>query len=144
MDRYGFKLLLYLITTLELIISGSFYFLTINEIIFTIYIVFVLICIGGTFAILAPEFSKIFGIINGTEIYGIAIVFIGNAHLIACIFSKFIIKKKTDYFLSFLILGNFCVIKLGILIFFKDRRYINTKNIDINNKRESSLTEDPF
>lgn len=144
MDRFGFKLLLYLITIIEIIIAGSFYFIAINQIILLIYIFLVLICIGGTFSILAPEFNKIFGLLQGIEIYGIISFFIGTAHFIGCIFSRFLLKKNIHYILSFLILGSFCVIKIGILMFYEEKKLINSKKSKNTKERESIFTDDSF
>lgn len=145
MDRFGFKLLLYFITIIEIIIAGSFYFIAMNQIILLIYIFFVLICIGGTFSILSPEFNRIFGLLNGIEIYGIISFFIGTAHFIGCIFSRFLLKKNIHYILSFLILGSFCVIKIGILMFYEENKYISSKKSSKNTKeRESIFTDYSF
>jgi MFS family permease len=148
MDKYGFRILLFLITIIEIVISASLYFIVINDYIFIIFIILILLCVGGTFSILAPEFNKIFGVTYGAEVYGLTAIFIGFAHLNGSILSRFILKNNFDYILSFLIGGSLCLIKLGILMFFKEKKYINikyiSKNIINDSGRESSLTDDLF
>ena len=123
---------MYIFTTIEIIISSSFYFLSFNSYIFFIYIVLILICIGGAFSILLPQYVVIFGINFGFEIYGMAGILIGVAHYISPILGKYILKEKTDYIIIFLIFGSLCIIKLGILMFFTENS-INEK------KRKSTI-----
>lgn len=142
-DHSSFKCLMYIITLLEIFISASFYFFAKNDYIFILYIILILICIGGSFSVLAPEFNKIFGIYHGAEIFGITGIWIGIANLIGPLLAKYILKNNRDYAIAFLIGGSLCVIKLGILIFFIEERYINTKYV-YKTGRETVLTEDSF
>ena len=123
---------MYIFTTIEIIISSSFYFLSFNSYIFFIYIILILICIGGAFSILLPQYVVIFGINFGFEIYGMAGILIGVAHYISPILGKYILKEKTDYIIIFLIFGSLSIIKLGILMFFTENS-INEK------KRKSTI-----
>lgn len=118
---------MYIFTVIEIITSGSFYFLSINDYIFFIYIILILICIGGTFSILSPQYAQIFGINNGIEIYGMTGIMLGFANFISPILGKYILKEKRDYVLIFIICGSFCIIKLGILMFFTERKYTKNK-----------------
>ena len=142
-DRSNFKFLMYIITFFEIFISASFYFFAKNDYIIILYIILILICIGGTFSVLAPEFNRIFGIYHGAEIFGITGIWIGIANLIGPLLAKYILENNTDYAIAFLIGGSLCVIKLGILIFFIEERYINTKYV-YKTGRETVLTEDSF
>ena len=117
---------MYIFTTIEIIISSSFYFLSFNSYIFFIYIVLILICIGGAFSILLPQYVVIYGINFGFEIYGMTGILIGVANYISPILGKYILKEKTDYIIIFLIFGSLCIIKLGILMFFPENS-INEK-----------------
>ena len=92
-----------------------------------IFTAIVLICIGGTFSILSPQYAQIFGIYNGIEIYGMTGIIIGFANFISPILGKYILKEKRDYVLIFIICGSFCIIKLGILMFFNERKYTKNK-----------------
>ena len=143
MDKYGFKLLMYIITSLEILISASIYFAVINDYIYILYISLVLVCIGGTFSILAPEFIRIFGIIYGPEIYGLTGISIGIANFIGLLLCKFFMKNEKYYLLTFLIGTVLCIIKLFILIYFKDETSV-TKSITIvsENNDEDCITDD--
>ncbi len=127
MDKYGFKVLMTLITLIEIFVAGSIYILMINEIIYYLYIVLILICIAGTFSILAPEFNKIFGLISGPECYGLTAIWIGLANILGPLLTKFVIKNMKSYFIILIIGGAFCVIKLILVICFTDVKYIKSK-----------------
>lgn len=142
-DYSNFKILMYIITFFEIFISASFYFFVKNDYIFFLYIILLLICIGGTFSVLVPEFNKIFGIYHGAEIFGITGIWIGIGKLIGPLITKYILEKNKHYAIAFLAGGSLCVIKLGILIFFIEERYINT-NYAYKTGRETMLTEDSF
>ena len=134
---------MYLITLFELFISTSFYFFAKNGYIYTLYIILILICIGGNFSVLVPEFNKIFGIYHGAEIFGMTGIWIGIANLIDPLLAKYILKKNTDYAIAFLIGGSLCVIKVGFILFFIEERYINSKYV-YKTGRDTVLTEDSF
>ena len=113
-DKCKFKILLNLITINEIIISASLYFITINDIILIVLILLILICVGGNLAIFLPIYNKIYGISYGAEMYGIAGIWIGVAHLTASLLSVFVLKKDFDYLLAFSIGGGLCFIKIII------------------------------
>jgi MFS family permease len=123
-DKYRFKLLMIIITIIEIFVAGSIDFFVINDVIYFIYIFLVLLCIGGTFSLLAPEFNKIFGLLVGPECYGITAVWIGFTNLIG----PLLIKFATNYYRIILIIGgSFCVIKLIIVMCFDDQKYTTSK-----------------
>lgn len=142
MDKYGFKLLMYIITSLEILISASLYFAVIHDYIYILFISLVLVCIGGTFSILAPEFIKIFGI-YGPEVYGLTGICIGLANFIGPLLCKFFLKKEKNYLLIFLIGVVLSIIKLCILIYFKDETYINkSRTISCVDEDEKNINDD--
>ena len=61
MDKFGFKTLMFAITTIEVTVGASLYFIVKYDAIFVICVLCVGACIGGNFVILAPTFNKIFG-----------------------------------------------------------------------------------
>ena len=121
MDKFGFKVLMFVITGIEIAIGTSLYF-SIN--VAALYISSVLLisaCIGGHFAILSPVFNKIFGL----EMYGITGNFIGVASICGPILTNFILHEKSDFLIVFLVGAGLCVIKLVVLIFFDENdKYI--------------------
>ncbi len=125
MDKFGFKVLMFVITGIEIAIGTSLYF-SIN--VAALYISSVLLisaCIGGHFAILSPVFNKIFGLERGPEMYGITGNFIGVASICGPILTNFILHEKSDFLIVFLVGAGLCVIKLVVLIFFDENdKYI--------------------
>ena len=133
-DKYNFKTLLNFITIIEIIISASFYFITINDIILIILILLILICIGANFAIIPPMYNKIYGISFGSEIYGITAIYIGVAHLTITFLIKFVIEKDFDYLLAFSIGGGLCFIKILILNCCKIHKFNSINKITTINR----------
>ena len=132
-DKCSFKILLNLITIIEMIISASLYFIAKYEIILTIAILLLLVCVGGNFAIIPPVYNKIYGISYGPEMYGILGIWIGVAYLIGSLLSKFVLEKDFDYLLAFSIGGGLCFIKIFFLNCCKINKFNIKKQITINN-----------
>ena len=59
MDKLGFRILMFIITGIEIIISITLYFSINYSFLYIISVLFVSACIGGHFSILSPEFNKI-------------------------------------------------------------------------------------
>ena len=153
MDKFGFQVLMFAITLIEIIISTSLYFAVNNSIIYVIYVLIVSSCIGGHFAIVSPEFNKIFGMDVGPELYGLTGNFIGLASLLGPLMTNFILKKKKDFLVVFLISGGLCMIKLFVtLIFDETEKFVYKErlsnlleegnNIKDNEKNEKIIEED--
>ena len=62
MDKFGFKILMFIITSIEIIIAATLYFSVQNDILYIISVLLISACLGGHFAILSPVFNKIFGL----------------------------------------------------------------------------------
>ena len=140
MDKLRFQILIFFISTIEIIISASISFITLNDIILIILIVLVIICIGGTFSILPPEYNKIFGLCFGAEFYGITGIYIGTVNFIGTILSKFLLVKELYYKIAFFIGGILCVTKMCILIFSKEKKYIYSKSLNLR-EGETTMNE---
>ena len=69
MDKFGFKVLMFIITTIEIIIAATLYFSVQIEVIYIISVLLISACLGGHFAILSPVFNKIFGLEKGVWSY---------------------------------------------------------------------------
>lgn len=151
MDKFGFQILMFAITLIEIIISTSLYFAVNNSIIYVIYVLIVSSCIGGHFAIVCPEFNKIFGMDVCPELYGLTGNFIGLASLLGPLMTNFILKKKKDFLVVFIISGGLCMIKLFVtLIFDENDKFVYKERIsnlldegsNVNENNEKIIDED--
>ena len=138
-DICEFKKLMYIITGIEILISGSLYFTLVNDKLYIASILSIGICIGGNFSILAIEFNRKFGIIFGPAIYGVCGIFIGIANLASCLLAKFLLSENIHYVLGYLIGGSLCICKLGILIFFFDEHSFTNKVLSNIRKETESF-----
>ena len=141
MDLFGFKVLMFIITIIEISIACTLYFSVNSPIIYIISILLISACIGGHFSILSPVFNKIFGLEKGPEMYGLTGNFIGIASISGPIMTNFLLKEKEDFLVVFLVGGALCVVKLVVLIFFKEEdkfEYSLTAGLAKDNKNESN------
>ena len=132
MDKFGFKILMFIISIIEMGIAGSIFFIVDYSIIYLIENLLVACCLSGTLTTLAPLFNKIFGKKYGAEIYGFTGIFEGIASFCGPILIKFIIPKsekesfdKNDpsiknYLYLYIAGGVLCLIKFIVLLFFKE------------------------
>ena len=123
MDKFGFKTLMFAITTIEVTVGTSLYFIVKYDAIFVICVLCVGACIGGNFVILAPTFNKIFGLQIGPELYGITSISIGIANICGPILTTVILKENKDYLVAFLIGASLSFSKMILLFFFKEEQY---------------------
>ena len=147
MDKFGFKALMFIITSIEILIASTLYFSVFNPILYIISILLISACIGGHFSILSPVFNKIFGLEKGPEMYGLTGNFIGVASISGPIMTNFLLKEKTDFLIVFLVGGALCVVKLVVLIFFKEDDQFKYSLIDDlmkdgKNEGNEKLTDD--
>ena len=118
MDKFGFKILMFIITGIEIAIASTLYFAVENDVIYVISVLLISACLGGHFAILAPVFNKIFGLEKGPEMYGLTGNFIGIASVSGPLMSNLVLKDRTDFLPVFLVGGGLCIVKLIVLFFF--------------------------
>ena len=139
MEKYGFQILMFMLTLIEIILSTTLYFSVNNSILYIIWVLIVSSSIGGHFAIISPQFNKTFGFEVGPELYGITGNFIGLASLCGPLMSNFILETKKDFLIVFIIGGALCMIKLfATLIFDEDDKYVYKKRfISIVNEHTS-------
>ena len=147
MDKFGFKTLMFIITSIEILIASTLYFSALNPILYIISILLISACIGGHFSILSPVFNKIFGLEKGPEMYGLTGNFIGIASISGPIMTNFLLKEKPDFLIVFLVGGALCVVKLVVLIFFKEDdqfKYSLIEDLmkDGKNEGQENLTDD--
>jgi hypothetical protein len=119
MDKLGFRILLFIITSIEVTVGLSLYFMVSVPIIFVIEVLLIGTCIGGNFVILAPTFSKIFGLKVGPEFYGLTSIAIGIVNLSGPILTKIMLNDNKDFLITFIIGSYLSGIKFILLLFFK-------------------------
>ena len=125
MDKFGFKVLMFIISILELFLSGTIYYIAGNPILFVIENLLVACCLSGTFTTITPLFNKIFGKELATEIYGLTGFFIGVASFVGPLLTKIMINEDEDYLMVYMIGGGICLMKFMALLCFKeDEPYI--------------------
>ena len=148
MDKFGFKILMLIITSIEIIIAATLYFSVQNDILYIISVLLISACLGGHFAILSPVFNKIFGLEKGPEMYGLTGNCIGIASVSGPLMSNFVLKNKQDFLIVFLVGGALCVVKFVVLIFFNENdkfKYkANANNLMDNEKNKNDEKEPIF
>ena len=81
MDKFGFKILMFIICFFELGVSATIYYIADNPYAFVIENMLIALSLSGS-TMLIPLFHKIFGKDFGAELYGLTGIFIGLASLI--------------------------------------------------------------
>ena len=122
MDKFNFKILMVIISIIELTVCGTIYFFADNKYIFVIENLLVACCLSGTFTTITPLFNKIFKNELGAEMYGLTGFFIGLASFAGPILTKLLIKEDSDYLIIYSIGGVFCLIKFITLLFFDENK----------------------
>ena len=124
MDKFGFKTLMYIMSFCETLASVFLYFSVKNDFLYIVVVLLIAICLGGTFAILSPTFTKIFGIDIGPRLFSLSGTLIGVSQFCGPIMTKYILSKKYDYLVAFLIGGTVCVLKMISLLFFDENEKV--------------------
>jgi len=119
MDKFNFKILMVIISIIEMTISVSVYFFAGNPYIFVIENLLVATCLSGTFTTITPLFNKIFNEL-GAEMYGLTGIFIGVASFLGPVLTKILCKEDKDYLIVYSIGGVICLIKFIFLFFFDE------------------------
>ena len=113
MDKFNFKILMIIISIIEMSISVSIYFSAEYPVPFVILNLLVATCLSGTFTTITPLFNKVFNKL-GAEMYGLTGFFIGLASFLGPVLTKSLINKDSDYLIIYLIGGGICLINLLI------------------------------
>ena len=122
---------MFVITIIEIIIGSSIYFIVEYKDIFVVELLLISICIGGSFVIIAPLFNRLFTLYIGPELYGITGISVGIFNLLGPIFIEFFSSNNQSFLIIFLIGASLSLIKLIVLIFFKE----NEKVFEINENK---------
>lgn len=132
MDKIGFKPLMSFISTVEVIVAGSFYYSAKFDLIYVISVLFIAACIGGHFSTLPPLFKKVYGLEIGPQIYGLCGFFVGTANLTGPLLTAFFLKEKKDYLITFLIGGSLVMIKIFCLLMFDENEKFKLDDVVID------------
>ena len=144
MDIFGFKILMIIISIIELGVSGTIYYCAGNPVLFVIENLLVACCLSGTFTMITPLFNVVFGKELATEIYGLTGFFIGVASFVGPLLAKIMVKDEEDYLMLYLIGGGICLMKFMALICFKENEpyHFKNKNEDVYNDIEKYKVEE--
>ena len=135
MDKLGFKFLMIIISILELIVSLTIFYIANNlknELIYIIENLIIALCLSGTFTMITPTFSNIFGR-KGAEIYGITGFMIGVASFLGPVLTKIFIRNNgvNDYKIVYFSGGGFVILNLVFIIFFEEKPFVfQRKDVD--------------
>jgi hypothetical protein len=137
MDKYGFKIINIIISSIEIGVSFTFYFFAYTSgDIFAIEIILISCCLSGLLTTITPLFNKVFGKEISLEIYGITVIFLYVPYIPIELLKLFIIKEAKNYLILYLIGSGISLIKLISLIFFKENKlykFNSNKEEDYNN-----------
>lgn len=109
-DALGFKIPYTIITTIQIIVSATFY-ISANNIV-TYYITNILenIVFSGHGTIAPPIVSKIFGMKNTVTLLGVTGYYIGTAGFLGALLAKLVIKDDSDFLICYLVGCGFAVV----------------------------------
>ena len=136
MDKYGFKIINIIISSIEIGVCFTFNFFPYTGVIFVIEIILISCCSSGIFTTITPLFNKIFGKEIALEIYGITFIFLYAPYIPIDLWGSFMREEPKNYLILHLIGGGISLIKLISLIFFKENKlykFNNNKEEDYNN-----------
>ena len=147
LDKYGFKKLMFIIATTEIISSCSLYYTVGYDWLYIFIVLLLAACLGGNFVCIIPLYTHIYGMDAGPRMYALCGACIGLAQFCCPLLVKFFLKKKKDYLIIFLFSGTLCVIKFISLMFFDDKEKItvnskfNCEDENKDNNKNDLLTK---
>ena len=135
-DALGFKIPYSIVTSLQIIVSATFY--SSANYIWSYHITNIIenVVFSDHGTIAPPIISKIFGMKNTVTLIGITGYYIGTAGFIGAICAKLIIKDDSDYLIVYLIGCGFAVVGFVICLMTKEDKFeyvtIGYENKDID------------
>lgn len=141
-DALGFKIPYTIVTTLQIIVSASFY--SSRNYLWSYYITNILenVVFSGHGSIAPPIISKIFGMKNTVTLIGITGYYIGTAGFIGALIGKLIIEEDSDFLTVYLIGCGFAVMGFAICLITKEDRFQYTPD-DSNINTELNVGGNP-
>ena len=101
LDKFGFKILMSVVSILEIISSCTIYYAVQYDVLYIIIVLITAACLGGNFCCKSPLYTFIYGIEFGPQMYALYIVVKGMAQLTGPILIKFILSEKNIIYLPF-------------------------------------------
>lgn len=118
-DKYGFKFVYTMIISMILIVGIGFNFDADNSWLFTVYICFSYVNLGGHYTILAPICRKLFGRVTGMKAWGILYMTIGIGTSFAFL-AQIIEPDISSYTILISILSGLAIISLASMFIFRE------------------------
>ena len=122
-DALGFKIPYSIVTSLQILVSATFYFSA--NYIWSYYITNILenVVFSGHGTIAPPIISKIFGMKNTVTLIGVTGYYIGTAGFIGALCAKLIIKDEYDFLIVYLIGCGFAVVGFVFCLMTKEDKF---------------------
>ena len=133
-DALGFKIPYTIVTSLQIIVSATFY--SSSKYLWSYYFTNIAenIVFSGHGTIAPPIVSKIFGMKNTVTLIGITGYYIGTAGFVGALIGKFVIKENPDYLTVYLIGCGFAIMGFIICLITKEDKfqYKPEENLEID------------
>jgi len=146
-DALGFKIPYTIVTSIQVIVSATFYFSV--KYLWSYYITNILenVVFSGHGTIAPPIVSKIFGMKNTVTLIGITGYYIGTAGFVGALIGKFVIGDQegdddSDFLIVYLIGCGFAIMGFIICLITKEDRFEYTPIGEIELKDETNPEDD--
>ena len=140
-DALGFKIPYTIVTSLQIIVSATFY--SSSKYLWSYYFTNIAenIVFSGHGTIAPPIVSKIFGMKNTVTLIGITGYYIGTAGFVGALIGKFVIKENPDYLTVYLIGCGFAIMGFIICLITKEDKfqYKPEENLEFDNPEDNKL-----
>ena len=140
LDKFGFKILMNIIGTIEIVSSSLLYFAVKYDFFYILLVLMIAACLGGNFVCIIPLYTQIYGMDAGPRMYALTGAIIGILQFFGPLLVKFLLSEKKDYLIIFLVCGSLCLIKFVVLGFFDDKEKIRVnENVDDDDEKKQDL-----
>ena len=140
-DALGFKIPYTIVTSLQIIVSATFY--SSSKYLWSYYFTNIAenIVFSGHGTIAPPIVSKIFGMKNTVTLIGITGYYIGTAGFVGALIGKFVIKENPDYLTVYLIGCGFAIMGFIICLITKEDKfqYKPEENLEFDKPEDNKL-----
>lgn len=140
-DRFSFKFLYGICIFSKLLVSATIFYAVKFPLIYGIEVCLCAIVLGGNVCLIMTLYPKIYGIKTSALISSIGNAFGGLASMSSPILAKIIVKEKSDYKYLFWLGTCLGLITLGILISFKETKFVFKEEQNGNELKEQELNE---
>jgi hypothetical protein len=140
-DKFSFKFLYGICLCIKLIVSATIFYAVKFPVIYSVEVCLCAIVLGGNVCLIMTLFPKIYGIKTSALISSIANAFGGLASMSSPILAKIIVKEKSDYKYLFWLGTCLGLISFGILISFKETKFVFKEEQKGDELKEQELIE---